>query len=127
MELAHRLHRKYFFSRTGLGACPAEVRAVPAGYTEKIVGRPTISTRLDGRAPWGGSTMETDKTDKEHWQHQFDQAARARGRPGLRAARRRGGAGDGPDRLARGVPVHPGHSRHRVPGQAVDDPPILRL
>src|SRR5207253_1633570 len=31
------------FSRTGLVRAPAEVQAVGAGYTEKIVGRPTIS------------------------------------------------------------------------------------
>ena len=54
-------------------------------------------------------------------------AVRARGRSGLRAAGRRGGAGAGADRLAGGVPVHPGHPRHRLPRQAVDDPPVLRL
>src|ERR1039458_674282 len=52
---------------------------------------------------------------------------RARRGPGVRAAARRGRAGDGADRLAGGGPFPPCSPPPRHRRHAVDNPPFLRL
>src|SRR6266568_2977633 len=81
MQLAHRLHRKFFFFRTGRGACPGGIRDAPGGLHWK---NSRTSYYLARRTPSGGRIMATGpaetspaETGRDRWQRRFDQATAA--------------------------------------------------
>src|SRR6266567_333314 len=81
MQLAHRLHRKFFFFRTGRGACPGGIRGAPGGLHWK---NSRTSYYLARRTPSGGRIMATGpaetspaETGRDRWQRRFDQATAA--------------------------------------------------